>query len=83
MLEPGAALSLANMILAAVGIALGNDQKHQDRVVAEILRAAILTPNWRSSMVRPDRHCHRGPRVQWRSEAVEALPVQLRNSPGG
>jgi hypothetical protein len=37
LLEPAGALSLANTILATVGIALGNDEKHQDRAVVEIL----------------------------------------------
>ena len=34
--------SLANVIMAAVGIALGNDRKRQDRAVAEILRGRDL-----------------------------------------
>jgi hypothetical protein len=29
---------MANVILAAVGVALGNDEKHEDRAVAEIPR---------------------------------------------
>ena len=42
LLDPGAALSLATTILAAVGVALGNDQKQQNRVVAEILRGVDM-----------------------------------------
>lgn len=38
VLEPGEALSFANAPLAAVGTALANDEKSQDRAVAEILR---------------------------------------------
>jgi hypothetical protein len=38
VLEPGEALSYANAPLAAVGTALANDEKSQDRAVAEILR---------------------------------------------
>jgi len=38
VLEPGEALSFANAPLAAVRTALANDEKSQDRAVAEILR---------------------------------------------
>jgi hypothetical protein len=44
VLEPAAALSLANTILAAVGIALGKDEKRRKRAVAEVLRGVDMDP---------------------------------------